>query len=55
MSHAARDLAYLLYRAAEERGDAAEALAYNSLVSALPDMAAEARGSGPAFQQTGFL
>ena len=41
-----RDLAYMLYRAADERQDAQEALAYNGLVSALPVIAERARGLG---------
>ena len=43
-----RDLAYMLYRAADERQDAQEALAYNGLVSALPVIAERARGLGAA-------
>ena len=34
-----RDVAYLLYHAADDRGDAVDAFAYNSLVSALPVIA----------------
>ena len=41
-----RDLAYMLYKAADERQDAQEALAYNGLVSALPVIAERARGLG---------
>ena len=39
LTGAVRDVAFLLFRAADERGDAAEAFAYNSLVSALPVIA----------------
>ncbi len=54
LAGAARDLAFLLYRAADERGDSAEALAYNSLVSALPAISEHAREMGPEQQQFGI-
>ena len=38
-----RDLAYMLYRAADERGDTADARTYNGLVSSLPVIAERSR------------
>ena len=52
----ARQLAYLLYQKANDNGWAAEAIAYNSLITAWPSLregalAAAARAGGPAQQE----
>ncbi|WP_419553577.1 hypothetical protein [Candidatus Poriferisodalis sp.] len=52
----ARQLAYLLYQKADDKGSAAEANACNSLIAAWPSLrkgalAAAARSAGPSQQQ----